>query len=217
MVKLKLNGKLVEAEKDKTLLEVALENGFNIPHLCMLKDLYYGASCRLCLVETPAGRLIPSCYYRVSGDEEFVIDSPKLREIRRLNLELILSYHRVECWLCIRKGDCKLIEISRKLGVEGLPVCSECPLAPQECLLEKGILCLGMIALAGCHAECIAGGGQCWGCRGPVGRSDILERAFKRYRNLGFDLDDVLSRAEIFWNSLKQFEEMKKTIEVDCK
>jgi len=213
VVKLKLNDKEIEAEKGKTLLEIALENGFDIPHLCMLKDLYYGTSCRLCLVMTSRGKLIPSCYYRVSGNEEFIVDSPELREIRRVNFELILSYHKVECWLCNRKNNCKLMDISRKLGVEGLPVCSQCPLAPEECLLKKGILCLGMITLSGCDAECIISGGQCWGCRGPVTREDILERAFRRYKELGFDLNDVLFRAEIFWNSLKEFEKIREVVE----
>ncbi|MHA1616591.1 MAG: NADH:ubiquinone oxidoreductase [Candidatus Njordarchaeales archaeon] len=45
-------------------------------------------------------------------------------------------------------------------------VCSECILYERECLLDKGILCLGPITRGGCHALCIQNGRNCFGCRG---------------------------------------------------
>lgn len=205
MVKVKIDGKVVEVEAGTTILEAAEKAGIRIPRLCVIPGLYEGASCRLCIVKTPVGRTFPACNYRVYRDEEFVATSPDLWEMRRVNFELVLKFHRIECWQCERKSGCSLVELSKELMVEGIPVCSECPLPPDECLLKKGVLCLGMITLSGCNAECVLGGGECWGCRGPVTRVDVLERAFKRYAELGFNVADVISKAEIFWNSTPGF------------
>jgi coenzyme F420-reducing hydrogenase gamma subunit len=48
------------------------------------------------------------------------------------------------------------------------PVCVECKQRFTTCMFEKGQLCLGAIAQAGCNAPCPAGGLGCWGCRGPA-------------------------------------------------
>jgi len=209
VVKVKVDGRVVEVEPGTTVLEAAEKAGVYIPRLCVVPGLYEGTSCRICVVKTAQGRFFPACQYRVYSDEEFIATSPDLWEMRRVNFELVLKFHRIECWQCERKGACSLAALSKELMVEGIPVCSECPLPPSECLLRKGILCLGMITLSGCDAECIVGGGECWGCRGPITRLDVLERAFKRYAELGFDVGDVISKAEIFWNSLPELETVK--------
>lgn len=210
MVKVKVDGKVAEVEPGTTVLEAAERMGISIPKLCVVPGLYEGSSCRICVVKTPAGRFFPSCNYRVYRDEEFVANSPDLWEMRRVNFELILKFHRIECWQCERKGFCSLEALSKELMVEGIPVCSECPLPPDECLLKKGVLCLGMITQSGCNAECVAEGGECWGCRGPLARMDVLEKAFERYKELSFDVASVVSKAEIFWNSVPDFAIVKE-------
>lgn len=213
MVKVKIDGKVVEVEPGTTVLAAAEKAGVEIPKLCVIPGLYEGSSCRLCLVKTPAGRLFPACNYRVYRDEEFVAHSPDLWEMRRVNFELILKFHRIECWECERKGSCSLVSLAKELLVDGIPVCSECPLAPCECLLLKGRLCLGMISQSGCEAECLRSGGECWGCRGPITKEDILERAISRYKKLGFSVKEVVDKAEIYWNSAPGFAIVKKVAE----
>jgi len=46
-------------------------------------------------------------------------------------------------------------------------VCYECQLKGNECLLQKGLPCLGPIMLAGCDAPCPTSKYPCDGCRGP--------------------------------------------------
>jgi len=46
-------------------------------------------------------------------------------------------------------------------------VCYECLLKGNECLLQKGLPCLGPIMLAGCDAPCPTSKYPCDGCRGP--------------------------------------------------
>ncbi|MGM5482532.1 MAG: NADH:ubiquinone oxidoreductase [Nanobdellota archaeon] len=46
------------------------------------------------------------------------------------------------------------------------PVCTECRIKENECLLNKGKICFGPIAEMGCGAECPSKGVPCTGCRG---------------------------------------------------
>jgi coenzyme F420-reducing hydrogenase gamma subunit len=48
------------------------------------------------------------------------------------------------------------------------PVCYDCQLKQNECLLQKGLPCLGPIMLAGCGAPCPSSNYPCDGCRGPL-------------------------------------------------
>lgn len=62
------------------------------------------------------------------------------------------------------------------------PVCYECPLVNNGCLLNKGKACLGVITLAGCGAPCPQLGFLCDGCRGPLKENiglDILKARLK--------------------------------------
>ena len=47
MVKLTIDGKLVEAPEGSTILEAAASVGINIPTLCYLKDLNEVGGCRV--------------------------------------------------------------------------------------------------------------------------------------------------------------------------
>lgn len=48
------------------------------------------------------------------------------------------------------------------------PVCYECQLRQNICLLQLGEACLGPIMLGGCNAPCPSSGYPCDGCRGPL-------------------------------------------------
>ena len=47
-------------------------------------------------------------------------------------------------------------------------VCVECKLKENECVYDKGMICLGPITRAGCDALCPSFGQYCTGCRGFV-------------------------------------------------
>lgn len=48
------------------------------------------------------------------------------------------------------------------------PVCVECRLRENVCLLQKGLTCMGPVTRAGCEAICPSNGYYCFGCRGLV-------------------------------------------------
>ena len=92
-VHLTIDGKPVTCEKDAMLLDVALANGFDIPHLCRHQAQEPYGACRLCLVEITQGNwnwVEASCTYPVREDGLQVrTDSEKVRRYKRLNLELL--------------------------------------------------------------------------------------------------------------------------------
>ncbi|MBU3901589.1 hypothetical protein KKF25_03010, partial [Patescibacteria group bacterium] len=48
------------------------------------------------------------------------------------------------------------------------PVCYECQLKQNNCLLQSGQPCLGPVMLGGCGATCPTNNYPCDGCRGPI-------------------------------------------------
>lgn len=207
MVKVIVNGKEVEVEEGSTVLDAVSKAGYHVPTLCFLKGIHNEASCRMCLVELPNGKLIPSCAYQVSEGLEVITDSERLRRNRRTILELTLATHKMKCYDCSYKGGfCHLLDLAKEYGVEGIPVCAECPLHGDDCLLVKGEPCLGFITVSGCGSPCTREGTPCFGCRGPITREDIIETAAKEFIKQGIDLKELHSRVKLFWSSFPQFD-----------
>ncbi len=67
--------------------------------------------------------------------------------------------------------------------LEEVPVCFECKLKENGCLLLKGIACLGPVTYAGCDALCPSNNAQCIGCRGFTkdGNFSSLDSLFKDF------------------------------------
>ncbi|MBD3359587.1 MAG: hypothetical protein GF365_02670 [Candidatus Buchananbacteria bacterium] len=79
------------------------------------------------------------------------------------------------------------------------PVCWECQINKNPCLLQQGKICLGPIALGGCNAVCLNSRQECWACRG------ILDQADQKIINLikilvdhGWTKADILEKMEFF-------------------
>jgi NADP-reducing hydrogenase subunit HndD len=68
-----------------------------------------------------ARALQASCVYPVANGIEVLTNSPKVREARRVNLELILSDHNRECTTCVRSENCELQTMAKDLGVSDVP------------------------------------------------------------------------------------------------
>ena len=60
MVNLTIDGRAIQAEPGKTILEVAQENGIFIPYLCYHPALKPIGSCRICVVEVTPGPSPPA-------------------------------------------------------------------------------------------------------------------------------------------------------------
>jgi formate dehydrogenase major subunit/formate dehydrogenase alpha subunit len=91
-VKLKINGKQIETQAGKTVLEAAGEHGITIPTLCHHRDLTPYGGCRLCVVEVE-GLRVPQAACTLPVNEGMVVqtETSALIEARKTILELLLS------------------------------------------------------------------------------------------------------------------------------
>ena len=121
MVKLTIDGIQVEVPKGTTVLEAARSANIQIPTLCYLKGINEIGACRMCLVEVKGARnLQASCVYPVADGMEVRTNTKKVREARKVNLELILSNHDRKCLTCVRNENCELQALSKQLGVDDI-------------------------------------------------------------------------------------------------
>jgi coenzyme F420-reducing hydrogenase gamma subunit len=71
------------------------------------------------------------------------------------------------------------------------PVCYECQLKQNECLLQKGEPCLGPMILGGCGAPCPSSNYPCDGCRGPLRNAAINNFNSKLKEIYGFSQHEI--------------------------
>ena len=92
MVNITINNTPVQVPENTTILEAAKLNNINIPHLCYLKGLNEIGACRVCVVEVEGvDRLVSSCNTVATEGMKIHTNSPKVRQARKVNVELLLS------------------------------------------------------------------------------------------------------------------------------
>lgn len=118
MVTITINHKPIEVEEGITIMEACAIANMPVPSLCYLKDLNEIGACRVCVVEVAGmDRLVTACNNPIHRGMEIYTNSPKVREARKTNVDLILSQHDCFCPTCIRNGNCKLQQIAFDLGI----------------------------------------------------------------------------------------------------
>ncbi|MFA5144491.1 MAG: NADH-dependent [FeFe] hydrogenase, group A6 [Candidatus Omnitrophota bacterium] len=118
-ISLKIDGKAYECEASLTILEACVKAGINIPTLCYLKDINQEAACSICLVEVKKAKtLLRSCVTSVSQGMEIFTNTPRVRNARRLNLELLLAGHPKDCLCCDRSQTCELRKLASDMGIK---------------------------------------------------------------------------------------------------
>ncbi len=114
MVTLNIDGREIQAEAGKVVLEVARENGIDIPALCYHEEVAPYGACRLCMVEitTHRGRerLVASCLYPVEEGLTVKTDTERVINVRRMVIKLLLA----------RCPDSDVIQDwAKRLGIDG--------------------------------------------------------------------------------------------------
>lgn len=111
MVKITVDGRTIEAEAGRQLIDVLIENGWDIPHFCYHPGLGPDGNCRMCQVEivTPRGPMLAiSCNTKVTDGMEVVTDSEKVKRVRAAVEEFLLLNHPLDCPICDKAGECTL-------------------------------------------------------------------------------------------------------------
>jgi len=91
----------------------------------------------------------------------------------------------------------KAVLMGKSLPIPDYPVCVECKLKENVCLLLEGKPCLGPVARAGCDAICPTYGDGCEGCRGLIpnpnenAMNDVLAEA-------KLTVEEIMSRFTMF-------------------
>ena len=91
----------------------------------------------------------------------------------------------------------KSLVLGRKPEIKDYAVCVECKLKENECVLEKGMFCLGPITRAGCDAICPSNGQYCTGCRGLVSNMN-KNGAIEMLKQYGFSVEEAIKRMAMF-------------------
>lgn len=100
MAKLRLNidGIEVTGYDGQTILEVARENGIEIPTLCYDERVAVYGACGLCVVEAEGSpKLMRACATVISEGMVIKTNTPKVIASRKAALELLLSDHNGDC------------------------------------------------------------------------------------------------------------------------
>ena len=119
MVSITVNNIQIKVAEGTTILDAAKKIGIKIPTLCYLENVQSPGSCRICLVEVEgAKKLQPSCITKVSEGMKIHTNTKKVRDSRKMILELILSDHPWECNTCDRNQSCELQKLADEYGVK---------------------------------------------------------------------------------------------------
>ncbi len=130
MVNLLINGQKITVAENTTIMDAARQAGIHIPHLCYLKEINEIGACRVCLVELKGHeKLVTACNTLCEEGMEISTNSPKVRRMRRINIELVLSDHNSVCASCVKSGNCTLQKIANDAGIlhQNYPNTAEMP------------------------------------------------------------------------------------------
>jgi len=128
MITLTIDGIEVSVERGATILEAAEKAGVRIPTLCHDKRLIPFGACRMCVVELKGRRgLIPACFNPARNGMEVLTNTPAVIEARRLQLQLLLRHHPLDCPVCEAAGACELQKLVFEYGVDKIPFAREEP------------------------------------------------------------------------------------------
>jgi bidirectional [NiFe] hydrogenase diaphorase subunit len=138
---LKIDDRDVSGREEETILEVARQNGINIPTLCHIPGLTPVGACRLCLVEIKGSpRLFPACVTLVREGMEVVTKSQRLSHYQKLIVELLFSEGNHICSVCVSNGSCELQTMAQNLGIDSIRVPYMYPKMPVDASHERFVV-----------------------------------------------------------------------------
>jgi formate dehydrogenase alpha subunit len=104
-----INGNNLTGRTGQTILELASENGIEIPNLCHDPRLVPTGSCRMCLVDVEGQKgPVTACTTRIEPGMVVRTETDEIRALRKTILELLFYEHRGVCTTCNENGYCAL-------------------------------------------------------------------------------------------------------------
>ena len=116
-----INGQEYDFEAGETILHVARRNGIFIPSLCRFEPLRHKpATCRVCLAEVSDAqgtRMVTTCDTPMEEGMRVDTFSKHVRDMQRVQVEMIFADHDQECVSCARHGNCELQDLGEAVGL----------------------------------------------------------------------------------------------------
>lgn len=112
-----IDGNEIPIENEKNVLELIRKADIDLPTFCYHSELSIYGACRLCVVDIEGMGIQTSCSLPPQNGMVVKTMTEEVRQIRKVNLELILANHDISCPTCSRSNNCKLQDLSRKLGI----------------------------------------------------------------------------------------------------
>lgn len=117
MVKVEINGQVIEAHEGDMLIDVADDAQIAIPRFCYHKKLSIAANCRMCLVEVEgAWKALPACATPVTDGMKVHTKSAKAIAAQKSVMEFLLINHPLDCPICDQGGECELQDVAMDYG-----------------------------------------------------------------------------------------------------
>lgn len=117
MATIELDGKTLEVEPGKMIIEVADAAGIYIPRFCYHDKLSIAANCRMCLVEVEkAPKPLPACATPVTDGMKVFTASPLAVGAQKGTMEFLLINHPLDCPVCDQGGECPLQDQAMGFG-----------------------------------------------------------------------------------------------------
>ena len=119
MITIVINNNVVQVEEGTTIFEAARQEHILIPHLCYLEHVHQSGSCRICVVEVEGYKnLMASCITEAKEGMVIHTNSERVRKVRKVMYELILSDHPKDCLSCWRNQNCELQELGNLIQID---------------------------------------------------------------------------------------------------
>ena len=117
MIKIKIDGKVLEVKPKTSIIEVADKVGIDIPRFCYHKKLSVAANCRMCLVEVKNfAKPLPACATQVMEGMEISTKSKFTKDTQKSVMEFLLINHPLDCPICDQGGECDLQDTAVAYG-----------------------------------------------------------------------------------------------------
>ena len=97
-IKVTINGIECIGNAGDTILKIANDNGIEIPTLCYHPSVKIYGACGVCLVEAEGNpKLMRACSVTANDGQVIYTNSPRVREARKIAMELLMSDHDADC------------------------------------------------------------------------------------------------------------------------
>ncbi|HEY1075152.1 MAG TPA: NADH-quinone oxidoreductase subunit NuoG [Fontimonas sp.] len=117
-----IDGQRYQVDPKRNLLEVALEQGLDLPYFCWHPELGSVGACRQCAVtqfrdeNDTTGRVVMACMTPCSDKTRVSIEHPEAVDMREAVIELLMTNHPHDCPVCEEGGQCHLQDMTLMSG-----------------------------------------------------------------------------------------------------